>query len=289
MRRALPAVRDQLRAGDQLIVVDNDSSDGTADAVREVAPGATLIEAGSNLGFAAGSNRGAALASTELLVFLNPDATPADGFLEAIEGPLSDGRGWDAWQGLVTAEGGRVVNTRGGLVHFSGIAWAGGAGESLAAEPMAARAGLRLRGLPGDPPGAVRAGGRLRRGVLPLPRGRRPVASAAARGRDPGSGARRPRRPRLRVREGSGQVAPAGAKPLGDSDPNLPGRPAGGARSGARSHRAGHGADLDRRGLVRRRRRRRGPTWRAPRRGCGASGARFRRPGRFRPASSPAL
>jgi hypothetical protein len=33
----------------------------------------------------------------------------------------------------VTADEGRVVNTRGGLVHFSGISWAGGAGEDLPA------------------------------------------------------------------------------------------------------------------------------------------------------------
>ncbi len=133
---------DQLRPGDELIVVDNDSADDTVDAVRQIAPRASLIEADSNLGFAAGSNRGARAASGELLVFLNPDATPADGFRDRIEAPLADERGWAAWQALVTAEQGRVVNTRGGLVHFSGIAWAGGAGESLAGEPAAGEPGF---------------------------------------------------------------------------------------------------------------------------------------------------
>jgi N-acetylglucosaminyl-diphospho-decaprenol L-rhamnosyltransferase len=128
---ALPALAAQLDDGDQLIVVDNDSSDGTADAVRQLAPDAIVIDAGANLGFAAGCNRGASRASGELLCFLNPDAVPAPGFREAIERPLADDRGWAAWQGLVTAEGGRVVNTRGGVVHFTGIAWAGGAGEPV--------------------------------------------------------------------------------------------------------------------------------------------------------------
>jgi GT2 family glycosyltransferase len=131
---ALPALAAQLGDGDQLIVVDNNSSDGTTDAVRELAPDAIVIDAGANLGFAAGCNRGASMASGELLCFLNPDAVPAPGFREGIERPLSDGRGWAAWQGLVTAEGGRVVNTHGGVVHFTGIAWAGGAGEPLPAE-----------------------------------------------------------------------------------------------------------------------------------------------------------
>jgi N-acetylglucosaminyl-diphospho-decaprenol L-rhamnosyltransferase len=132
--QALPALAAQLGDGDQLIVVDNNSSDGTTDAVRELAPDAIVIDAGANLGFAAGCNRGASMASGELLCFLNPDAVPAPGFREAIERPLADGRGWAAWQGLVTAEGGRVVNTHGGVVHFTGIAWAGGAGEPLPAQ-----------------------------------------------------------------------------------------------------------------------------------------------------------
>jgi GT2 family glycosyltransferase len=131
VRGALPELTAQLDDGDELIVVDNDSSDGTADAVRDVAPDAIVIDAGANLGFAAGCNRGASAASGELLLFLNPDAVVARGFREAIERPLAEGRGWAAWQGLVTAEAGKMVNTRGGVVHFTGIAWAGGAGEPV--------------------------------------------------------------------------------------------------------------------------------------------------------------
>jgi GT2 family glycosyltransferase len=134
VRVALPALTPQLRDGDQLIVVDNASSDGTADAVRELAPDAIVVEPGANLGFGAGCNRGAAAAAGELLCFLNPDAVSAPGFRQAIERPLADDRGWAAWQGLVTAEAGTVVNTRGGVVHFTGIAWAGGAGEPLGAD-----------------------------------------------------------------------------------------------------------------------------------------------------------
>jgi GT2 family glycosyltransferase len=129
--RGLPALGSQLRGGDELIVVDNNSGDGTPAAVRDAAPGAIVIEAGANLGFGAGCNRGASAATGELLCFLNPDAVPAPGFRDAVERPLAEGRGWGAWQGLVTAEEGRVVNTRGGVVHFTGIAWAGGAGAPV--------------------------------------------------------------------------------------------------------------------------------------------------------------
>jgi GT2 family glycosyltransferase len=119
----------ELRAGDELIVVDNASADGTPEAVRRLVPEARVVEAGTNLGFAAGCNLGAREAGGELLLFLNPDAVVQPGFREAIEAPLVDDRGWAAWQGLVTAEGGRLLNTAGGVVHFTGIAWAGGAGR----------------------------------------------------------------------------------------------------------------------------------------------------------------
>ena len=132
MRRSLPALAEQLREGDELIVVDHGSGDGTAALVAELVPDANVIEAGANLGFAEGCNRGAAAAAGELLVLLNPDAVPGPGWRDAIERPAAEGRGWGAWMALVTAERGSVVNTAGGVVHFTGVAWAGEAGSPAA-------------------------------------------------------------------------------------------------------------------------------------------------------------
>lgn len=137
----LPALVAQMRPDDELIVVDNASADDTAGLVRGLAPEARLIETDENVGFAAACNRGAEAATGELLVLLNPDAIPALGWREAIERPAVEDRGWAAWQALVTADGGRTINTRGGVVHFTGIAWAGDAGTPLeglpASEPLA--------------------------------------------------------------------------------------------------------------------------------------------------------
>jgi GT2 family glycosyltransferase len=127
--RTLPAIVAELRDGDELIVADNGSTDGTRELASELAPAARLLARPANDGFAAACNDGAAVASGELLLFLNPDNVVASGFREAIELPLLDGRGWGAWQGLVTDGGGRAINSSGGVVHFSGIAWAGGAGR----------------------------------------------------------------------------------------------------------------------------------------------------------------
>jgi GT2 family glycosyltransferase len=140
---SLPRLRDQLEPADELIVVDNASSDGTVARVRELAPAARLVQSGRNAGFAAGANLGASAATGDLLLFLNPDATPAPEFVAAIR---RGEPGWSAWMGLVTADGGTRVNTSGGVVHFTGIAWAGEAGSPVAGAPQDPRETAFLSG-----------------------------------------------------------------------------------------------------------------------------------------------
>ncbi len=133
----IPAIRRELGPGDELVVVDNASGDGSGALVRELAPEAKLVKLPENVGFAAGANRGVEAASGDLVVLLNPDAIPQAGFGAAIRAPMADGRGWTAWMALVTAERGAIVNTSGGVLHFTGIAWAGGAGEPLGGRELA--------------------------------------------------------------------------------------------------------------------------------------------------------
>jgi GT2 family glycosyltransferase len=129
----------QLRPGDQLVVLDNASSDGTADAIAAAVPSATLIRSPTNTGFAAGCNRAAAAATGDLLLFLNPDTKPAPGFCHAIRRPLEEQRGWAAWQGLLTEHDGTRVNTAGNVVHFTGISWTGMSGERVEEVPAGPR------------------------------------------------------------------------------------------------------------------------------------------------------
>lgn len=57
----------------QVIVVDNASSDGSADAVKKRFPEVEVIESKENLGFAAGNNLGVERAKAPVILFLNPD------------------------------------------------------------------------------------------------------------------------------------------------------------------------------------------------------------------------
>jgi GT2 family glycosyltransferase len=139
LTKTLPALLAELGDGDgdELIVVDNKPGDGSAELVRELAPAARIVATGSNSGFAGGCNAGAAEASGDLLVILNPDAAPWPGFGEAIRRPWTEGRGWDAWQALVTDGSGERVNSAGNPVHFTGIVWAGGHGRPVGEAPAA--------------------------------------------------------------------------------------------------------------------------------------------------------
>jgi len=60
----------------ELIVVDNDSGDGSAAQIRAAVPGVIVVEAGANTGFAGGCNLGVAHATGEYVGLINNDARP---------------------------------------------------------------------------------------------------------------------------------------------------------------------------------------------------------------------
>jgi N-acetylglucosaminyl-diphospho-decaprenol L-rhamnosyltransferase len=126
----LSALDRERRDGDEVVIVDNASTDGTADVVRAAASWATVVETGANLGFAGGCNLGAARTTAPVLLFLNPDASPEPGCLAALR-TTGVRTGWGAWQPLVTMPGGEEINTSGGVIHFLGFGWAGQCGEPI--------------------------------------------------------------------------------------------------------------------------------------------------------------
>jgi hypothetical protein len=69
------AAADAGRGLTRTIVVDNASSDGSADLPGELLPSLVMIRNDENVGFAAACNQGAALGSARYVLFLNPDTT----------------------------------------------------------------------------------------------------------------------------------------------------------------------------------------------------------------------
>jgi GT2 family glycosyltransferase len=78
VERALESVR-----GNETIVVDHGSTDGTLELVRERFPEARLIEQ-ENKGLGGGSNAGMRVASGDYFLLLNSDAWALDGSLECL-------------------------------------------------------------------------------------------------------------------------------------------------------------------------------------------------------------
>lgn len=133
----LAALEPQLGPHDEVVLVDNASPDDSAAAARRAMPRATVIETGTNGGFAAGCHVGADASRAELLLLLNPDTVPQPGFLDALRATATERPAWGTWQALVTLPDGATVNTQGNLVHFLGFGWAGGHGKPVAQAPTA--------------------------------------------------------------------------------------------------------------------------------------------------------
>lgn len=114
-----------------VVVVDNASTDGSVEIVKRRSPAIRLITLPTNVGFAAGNNRGAAAASRELLVFLNNDTQPSPGWLRALSAPFVE----DPSVGLTTAH--IVYMDDPGVIDSAGDGYhrAGGAFKRLHGQP----------------------------------------------------------------------------------------------------------------------------------------------------------
>jgi GT2 family glycosyltransferase len=75
LRRCLESLFRYQQGDFEVVVVDNDSGDGSADMVAEDFPQVRLVRSTVNRGFSAGANSGAAEARGDVIVFLNPDCT----------------------------------------------------------------------------------------------------------------------------------------------------------------------------------------------------------------------
>ena len=71
-----------------IVVVDNDSSDGSADAVRTRWPQVTLIATGNNLGYARANNLGIQATESSLVLLLNSDTIPPAGAIDQLVNAL---------------------------------------------------------------------------------------------------------------------------------------------------------------------------------------------------------
>ena len=90
----LPSVEAQRDVGVETIVVDNGSTDGTADYVRSRYPWVKLVPLTANLGFAGGNNAGVREARGRFVAFLNNDTSADPLWLRALLSGIDEANGF---------------------------------------------------------------------------------------------------------------------------------------------------------------------------------------------------
>jgi hypothetical protein len=134
LHELIDGVLGQLRDGDELVIVDNLSTDSSSTIARAAGDRVRVIDSGRNDGFGAGCHIGARATATPLLLFLNPDCVPEPGCIEALRDAAAEQPAWGAWQAAVLLPD-SSINTDGGVVHYIGIGWAGDCGAPASALP----------------------------------------------------------------------------------------------------------------------------------------------------------
>lgn len=116
IRACLNSLLKQTRPLNQIIVVDNASSDSTVAIIRAEFPNIRLLPQTSNTGFAEGNNIGIDQTDAEWVLLLNPDARLAVDWIEQTLNLVEGRQTIGALGGLLLREGGR-----GGVIDSTGI------------------------------------------------------------------------------------------------------------------------------------------------------------------------
>lgn len=140
IKKTLSALKNQTYPIDEVIVVDNASTDSSADDLEKWCPGVKVVRLNENIGFAAANNYAARLVADECnwIALLNPDAIPETAWLESLVDAVKKYSGY-AFLGsrlLMTNEPATIDGT-GDIYHVSGLVWRDGHGVKADASEAA--------------------------------------------------------------------------------------------------------------------------------------------------------
>lgn len=133
LERCLTSVLAQTYPSFEVVLVDNGSTDGSVELVREQFPSVRIIEAGENLGFAKANNVGIRATGTPLVATLNNDTWIEPDWLEQLVHVMeSDPQIGTCASKMLFAHQPEIINSAGVCVDLVGIAWdrLGGAPET---------------------------------------------------------------------------------------------------------------------------------------------------------------
>jgi GT2 family glycosyltransferase len=129
LRLAVDSLLAQSRAPAEILIIDNNPGRSSAPELRDYAPGVTLIEPGSNIGYAPAINLAAAHASGDYVLTLNPDAHVEPECLARMAAVADSDSEILLVGAQVLLEDGVTRNAGANPMHPTGISPAGGFGE----------------------------------------------------------------------------------------------------------------------------------------------------------------
>ncbi|MFC4550038.1 MULTISPECIES: glycosyltransferase family 2 protein [Halorussus] len=126
LQDCLPSLLAQTAEDYEVIVVDNNSDDGSVEYVTEEHPEVRLVVNDANEWYAGGNNIGFAAAKGEFIAVLNPDVVVEEDWLECLVAPLTDGQAEITTSKVLYYEDPKKVNTCGNLAHYTGLGFCRG-------------------------------------------------------------------------------------------------------------------------------------------------------------------
>jgi GT2 family glycosyltransferase len=138
--RCLQSLARQTRPPEQVVVVDNGSSDGSLELAAPYLRGVDVICLGENAGFARANNIGAdAAGGVDALALLNPDAFPEPGWLAALVDAAERFPQFAAFASQLRLDAAPDrLDGAGDSYHVSGRAWRNGHNARVAIWPATA-------------------------------------------------------------------------------------------------------------------------------------------------------
>lgn len=126
LKRCVLSLSKQITPPCEVIIVDNASSDSSADGLSECYPHVKVVRLDKNIGFAAANNYAARLVSDECnwLAFLNPDAFPEPNWLDSLMDAVKRHSEYAFFGSrLMNANEPSSYDGTGDCYHISGVVW----------------------------------------------------------------------------------------------------------------------------------------------------------------------
>lgn len=111
-----------------LIIVDNNSTDGTVDFIEKNYPEINLIKNSDNKGYGASMNQGAKVSKKKHLIFINPDIWVENNSIEELIKPIQKNEKLVTVPKVLLYDGSKI-NTCGITIHFTGLGFTQGLGQ----------------------------------------------------------------------------------------------------------------------------------------------------------------